>query len=116
MRSHQTKLWLLVAFVVAIAWAPSAARQATQAGTGPAMQSIGPLAFGPDGTLFAADNQGAAIFALDLGAQANGGAAGAKGLDALDEKLAAPARHRRARDRRSPISPCTRARATPTCR
>ena len=53
------------------------------------MASIGPLAFGPDGTLFAADNQGAAIFALDLGAQASGGAAGAKALDALDAKLAA---------------------------
>ena len=39
--------------------------------------------------LFAADNQGAAIFALDLGAQANGGAPGTKSLDALDEKLAA---------------------------
>ncbi len=89
MRSHQTKLWLLVALVVMTAWAPSAARQATQAGTGPAMQSIGPLAFGPDGTLFAADNQGASVFALDLGAQANGGAAGAKGLDGLDDTLAA---------------------------
>ena len=35
------------------------------------------------------DNQNAAIFALDLGAQAGAGAPGAKGLDALDEKLAA---------------------------
>jgi hypothetical protein len=34
------------------------------------MASIGPLAFGPDGTLFAADNQNATIVALDLGAQA----------------------------------------------
>src|SRR4029450_9145745 len=45
--------------------------------------------FGPDGTLFAADNQGAAIYALDLGAQADSGAAGAKSLDGVDEKLAA---------------------------
>jgi hypothetical protein len=88
MRSHQTKLWLLVALVVLTAWAPSSARQATQAGTGPAMQSIGPLAFGPDGTLFAADNQGAAVFAVDLGAQANGGAAGAAALTGLDSTLA----------------------------
>ena len=88
MRSHQTKMWLLVALAVMTAWAPSAARQATQAGTGPAMQSIGPLSFGPDGTLFAADNQGASVFALDLGAQANGGAAGAMGLDGLDATLA----------------------------
>jgi hypothetical protein len=49
---------------------------------------MGPLAFGPDGTLFAADNQGAAIFALDLGSQ-GGGVQGTKALDALDQKLAA---------------------------
>jgi hypothetical protein len=53
------------------------------------MASIGPLAFGPDGTLFAADNQAATIVALDLGAQAGTGTPGAKSLDALDEKLAA---------------------------
>ena len=52
------------------------------------MASIGLLAFGPDGTLFAADNQNAAIFALELGALANGGAPGAKGLDAVNAKLA----------------------------
>ena len=88
MRSHHMKLWLLIALVVATAWSPSAARQATQAGQGPALQSIGPLAFGPDGTLFAADNQGAAVFALDLGTQADGGAAGAMGLNGLDATLA----------------------------
>jgi hypothetical protein len=53
------------------------------------LSAIGPLAFGPDGTLFAADNQGAAVFALELGAQATGGAQGTKALDALDQKLAA---------------------------
>jgi hypothetical protein len=50
---------------------------------------MGPLTFAPDGTLFAADNQAAAIYALDLGAQATGGAQGAQGIDALDQKLAA---------------------------
>jgi len=85
----QTKFWLLIALLVATSWAPSAARGAVDTGQGPKMASIGPLTFGPDGTLFAADNQGAAIFALDLGAQATSGAPGAKGLDALDEKLAA---------------------------
>jgi hypothetical protein len=90
MRSMPMKLWLFIALVVVTSsWVPSSARAVAQAGQGPTLSSIGPLAFGPDGTLFAADNQGAAIFALDLGAQANGGAAGAKGLDALDEKLAA---------------------------
>ncbi len=80
---------LVLALVVLASLAPSSAVQITRTGEGPTFSSIGPLAFGPDGTLFAADNQGAAIFALDLGAQANGGAAGAKGLDAIDEKLAA---------------------------
>ena len=85
----QTKFWLLIALLVATSWASSSARALAQAGQGPTMASIGPLAFGPDGTLFAADNQNAAIVALDLGAQAAAGAPGAKGLDALDEKLAA---------------------------
>jgi hypothetical protein len=85
----QTKFWLLIALLVAASWAPSSARGVAQVGQGPKMASIGPLAFGPDGTLFAADNQGATIVALDLGAQATVGAPGAKSLDALDEKLAA---------------------------
>src|SRR5688572_18947421 len=89
MRSLRVKFGLLLAFIVLASLSPSSALQVTQTGQGPALASIGPLAFGPDGTLFTADNQGAAIFALDLGAQANGGAAGAKGLDAVDEKLAA---------------------------
>ncbi len=89
MLSLHTKLWVLLAIVVLASLSPSSAQQASQTGQGPALASIGPLAFGPDGTLFAADNQGAAIFALDLGAQANGGAPGAKGLDAVDGKLAA---------------------------
>src|SRR5687767_12301351 len=88
MRSPLRQLWVLLALVVIISWSPSSAQQASQTGQGPTMASIGPLSFGPDGTLFAADNQGAAIFALDLGAQANGGAPGAKALDALDAKLA----------------------------
>jgi len=85
MRSY---LCLFVALAVMTSWSPSSARQATQTGQGPAMSSIGPMAFGPDGMLFAADNQGAAVFALDLGAQANGGAAGAAGLNGLDTTLA----------------------------
>ena len=43
-----------------------------------ALQSIGPLTFGPDGVLFAADTQAATIYALELGEQANGGAPGTK--------------------------------------
>src|SRR6185436_11652516 len=89
MRSWLGKSVVLFAVVVLASLSQPAAQQASQTGEGPAMASIGPLTFGPDGTLFAADNQGAAIFALDLGAQATTGTPGAKGLDALDEKLAA---------------------------
>ena len=89
MRSLLTKLLIFLAIVAFAAWTPSSARQAASTGQSPTLTSIGPLAFGPDGTLFAADNQSAAIFALDLGAQATGGASGARGLDAVDEKLAA---------------------------
>jgi hypothetical protein len=60
-----------------------------ETGQGPKLSSIGPLTFAQDGTLFAADNQSAAIYALDLGAQASSATQGAKGIDALDQKLAA---------------------------
>jgi hypothetical protein len=63
--------------------------QASVQGAGPVLQSIGPLTFAPDGTLFAADTQAAAIFAIDLGAKAGGGAAGAKNIPAIDQKIAA---------------------------
>jgi hypothetical protein len=89
MSSLRVKLGLLIAFVGLASLSPSVALQVTQTGQGPELASIGPLAFGPDGTLFSADTQGAAIYALDLGTQANGGVPGTKGLDAVDEKLAA---------------------------
>ena len=54
-----------------------------------ALQSVGPLAFSPDGVLFAADPRAAMIYALDLGAQANGGQAGAADVASIDQKIAA---------------------------
>ena len=60
-----------------------------ETGQGPALTSIGPLTFGADGTLFAADNQAAAVFALDLGAQASGAVPGTKTIDNIDQKIAA---------------------------
>jgi hypothetical protein len=83
------KLWLLIALVVVTSWAPSSARAVAETGQGPKLSSIGPLVFAQDGTLFAADNQSAAIYALDLGTQAAGTTPGAKGVEALDQKLAA---------------------------
>jgi hypothetical protein len=55
---------------------------------GPEMTSIGPMIFGPTGVLFAADTQAATIYALELGDKASGGAQGAKGIDAIDQKIA----------------------------
>jgi hypothetical protein len=89
MRSLTVKTLLLMAFIGSASLAPTSARAVAVAGQGPSLSSIGPLAFAPDGTLFAADNQAAALYAFDLGTQANGGAPGAKGLDGIDQKLAA---------------------------
>ena len=58
------------------------------ADVGPQMSSIGPLTFGPDGVLFAADTQAATIYALELGDKANGGAPGTQAVDAIDQKIA----------------------------
>jgi hypothetical protein len=60
-----------------------------QAPAGPALQSIGPLTFAPDGVLFAADRNAATIYALELGDQAGGGAPGAANVPAIDQKIAA---------------------------
>ena len=89
MKRFALRFGLAMALVVLASLSPSSAVQMTRSGEGPTFGSIGPLAFAPDGTLFAADTQGAAIVALDLGTQAGGGAAGAKGLDGIDQKLAA---------------------------
>ena len=57
--------------------------------TGPALQSVGVMTFGPDGMLFAADPKAATIYALDLGAQAGGGKTGAADVAGIDGKIAA---------------------------
>ena len=89
MRAVLAKTFLLAAFIVSASLSPTSARAVAVTGQGPSLTSIGPLTFAPDGTLFAADNQSAALYAFELGAQATGGAPGAKGLDAIDQKLAA---------------------------
>jgi hypothetical protein len=53
----------------------------------PDLKSAGPLAFGPPGILFVGDPQGAAIFAIDTGDRAAGGA-GRPRVEGLDEKIA----------------------------
>jgi hypothetical protein len=58
------------------------------AATSPQFKSIGPLSFGPNGVLLAGDQLAATVYALELGAQANGGAPGTANVDALDQKIA----------------------------
>ncbi len=83
-----TGLTILVAAAVVVA-ASGRAPASAQAVSGPALVSIGPMTFGPDGTLFAADTQAATIYAFDLGKRAAGGASGAKNIEAVDQKIAA---------------------------
>ena len=82
------KLSLLTAVLVAASWSPIARPEAAGP-TGPTLQSIGPLTFAPDGTLFAADTEGAAVFALDLGTASSGSTASAVDVTAIDQKTRA---------------------------
>src|SRR5690242_18524757 len=95
MRSVFLKSALILAVLV-VSWSgvtalasSSAEKTAAMNGTNPAFKAIGPLTFSPDGVLFAGDTQSAAIFALDLGKAATGGAPGAKAIPAFDQKVAA---------------------------
>ncbi len=80
-----------LAFAVAFSWsgAPAAERSATDSGTGPQLKAIGPMTFGPNGVLFAADTSTAAIFAVELGAASQTKAPGAKSIAGIDQKIAA---------------------------
>jgi len=93
MRWISLKTWTLALALVVAAWAAmpersalATASQQPRAASG--IQSIGPLAFGPDGVLFAADRQAATIFAFDLGKSATGGAPGAKSVAGIDQQIA----------------------------
>lgn len=87
------KLAAVLAVVFLSASAPAAAPGVSPApvtqGVGPAFQSIGPLAFGADGMLFAGDTASAAILAVDLGSAASGGAQGSAAVAGIDQKIAA---------------------------
>ena len=77
----------VLAIVAASASVPSASRLVPTA-VGPSFQSIGPLAFGPGGVLYAGDKQAATIFALELGAQSGGTVAGTKDVPGIDGQIA----------------------------
>lgn len=89
MRSLFLKSALILTVVMSWSGVPAAERTKAANGTNPTFKAIGPLAFSPDGVLFAGDTQAASIFALDLGKAATGGAPGAKAIPAFDQKVAA---------------------------
>ena len=55
----------------------------------PEFKSMGPLAFGPEGILFAADSKAAALFAIDTGDTTAASDAGELKVEAINEKIAA---------------------------
>jgi len=81
------KTLLKLALVLALAAATTSVSLSARPSIGPSLTSIGTLAFGADGTLFAADPLAATIFAIDLGVGA--GSPGTKDVPALDQKIAA---------------------------
>jgi hypothetical protein len=89
MRSRIFKIVVVAVLVAAAAgWTLARPAAAPALDTAPALASIGALTFGPDGVLFAADSQGAAIYALELADQSAGGKAGAADVAAIDQKIA----------------------------
>jgi hypothetical protein len=83
--------YLAIAFAVATTgFTPASAPRAANAqDTAATLMSIGPLAFGPNDVLFAADTQGAAIYAFELGSDTASGSSGAKDVEGIDQKIAA---------------------------
>ena len=89
MRSSLWKLALAFA-VAAITWGGLAAQGSDVGeGVGPTFQYLGPLTFGPDATLFAADSQEVFIYALDLSGQVEDGTPGTQNISGLDTRVAA---------------------------
>ncbi len=89
MRTRLIQVAALLVLVATTAYGPASARVSGAGETAGSLAAIGPLAFGPDGVLYAADPQTATVYALELGPAASGGAAGTANVAGLDQKLAA---------------------------
>ena len=89
MRSSLLKLTLVLVAVAITSGVPTAQSSNVMTGVGPAIQYLGPLTFGPDATLFAADSQDVFIYALDLSQHVEGGTPGTQDIPALDQEIAA---------------------------
>lgn len=86
---NSTRLAAMSLLAVALA-APAAAQdEAVASGVGPAMRHMGPISFGPDSVLFAADAEAVRVYALDLADQVGGGAPGTAPVTAIDAQIAA---------------------------
>jgi hypothetical protein len=83
-----TRIAAVLVFVALTSSAPALAPPAVAA-AGPQLRSVGPLAFGPGGVMYAADSLAGKIYALDLGPEASGGAPGTADIDDLNQKIAA---------------------------
>lgn len=82
---------ILSSLTIALVWGLSPIHCATaEMVTGkPDLQSAGPLAFGPDGVIFVADPQGAAVFAIASGEKAGSSASSPIQIEAVNQKIAA---------------------------
>ena len=89
MRSSLLKLALVFAVAAVTSGVPAAQSSDVSEGVGPAVQYLGPLTFGPEATLFAADSQDVFIYALDLSQHVGGGTPGTQSIPAFDERVAA---------------------------
>lgn len=87
--SSALKIGALACAALLTAAVPNTVNTTVVSSVGPAMQSIGTLAFGPTGVLYAADPQAATIYAIELGAEASKGTVGTKDISAIDQQIAA---------------------------
>jgi hypothetical protein len=84
-----SRVWMAAAVAIALGAAPALADLTSSLKKGtPDLKSAGPLAFGPEGILFAGDPQGGAVFALDTGDRTPS-AGGAINVPGIDGKVAA---------------------------
>ena len=89
MRYSRTTI-MLAPLLLALLAVPAAAQDsAVSSGVGPSLQHMGPIAFGPDAVLFAADAEAVQVYALDLATHVGGAASGPPSVPAIDEQIAA---------------------------
>jgi hypothetical protein len=92
MLPRSCSLWaaLLGVALSAASLEAAALTDSLQKGT-PALKSIGAIAFGPEGILFAGDTAGSAIFAIDTEDRPSAPLTGTIKIEGIDEKIAAMA-------------------------